>query len=314
MHLLDMCLPCCVLQKSPPTERLGFSWAGNQHPLVSSGITTAWQRFPLLHPPPGTIHLPLVLLSLTKGLQFLCCRINCIDQPSSAPVQSGLLHNHKPLTTARPVLRLKKSAVGIQPGLPIWECPKATKPPQLCGLSEPLTGIWTVTDHHKQYCKSHVAGKKWWLFFARIWFLFLLNFNVIINVLRDCLKNRNSCRSCLGGSGLWKCSHGVSSTHFTQGMPGKPMELKNGKKHYGLAQVYSQSEGYLLNISSLQYQGRALALAESTDGHFHKCWALPLLLKRKFYLAADRGFFILFYCLTQYFLSFKKSSNDINRT
>lgn len=59
------------------------------------------------------------------------------------------------------------------------------------------------------------------------------------------------------------------------------MKLKNGKQHYGLAQLYSQSEGNLLNISSLQYHARALTLAEHTDGHFHKCWALSLLLKKK---------------------------------
>lgn len=194
MHLLDVFAMLCAA-KIAPLEGLGFSWAGNQHPLPPLGSPhpgTGFLCFVLLQ---GKSIYLLVLLSLTMGLQFLCCRINCIDQSSWAAGQSGLLHNHKPLPTARPVLRLKKSAVGIQPGLPLPECPKATKPPRLCGLSEALRGIWTVTDHHKRQCKSHTAGKKWWVFFARIWFLFLLNFNVIINILRDCFKNRNSCRS-----------------------------------------------------------------------------------------------------------------------
>lgn len=145
---------CC--RNLPPLK----GWDSPELGPAPSGLTTSWHRVPLVCPPPGKTHFPVVLLALTMGQQFLCCRINCIDQHPWAPVQSGLLHNHKPLSTARPVLRLKKSAVGIQPGLPIWECPKATKPPRLCGLSEALRGIWTVTDHHKQQGKSHTAGKR----------------------------------------------------------------------------------------------------------------------------------------------------------
>lgn len=97
-------------------------------PHWKAGIFLSTLCSSLGSPHSGTAFLGFVLLqgksiylqSLTMGLQFLCCRINCIDQPSSAPVQPALLYNHKPLTAARPVLRLKESAVGIQPGLPIW--------------------------------------------------------------------------------------------------------------------------------------------------------------------------------------------------
>lgn len=255
-------------------------------PHWKAGIFLSTLCSSLGSPHSGTAFLGFVLLqgksiylqSLTMGLQFLCCRINCIDQPSSAPVQPALLYNHKPLTAARPVLRLKESAVGIQPGLPIRECPKATKPPRLCGLSEALTGIWTLTDHLKPWCKSHTAGKKWWLFFARIWFLFLLNFNAIINILRDCFKNQNSSRICLGGSGLWKCSQSVKhSLHSGYG------RTTQGTKEWQEA-LWTGTALFPKWRVSAKYQARALTLAESTDGHFHKCWALPLVLKKKTFI------------------------------
>lgn len=49
-------------------------------PLLRSLDT--WYRFPLVCPPLGKRHLALALLAMKMGLPFLCCRINCVDQPS----------------------------------------------------------------------------------------------------------------------------------------------------------------------------------------------------------------------------------------